>query len=292
MSRGLSDILETNSVLAGHYRISRCLSVGSTAIVYLCYHEERKTKCVIKVLREEALVEPGVLNRFLDEMVASFRINHRNVVRAFEYFEDKSHNAVGYAMEFVEGGDLVDLLNTRGKLSFEDSFIILSQIGSALNAIHDAGVIHRDIKPENILVTPAGLVKLTDFGISRLSNAQAKLTEKDGILGTIEYISPEYLEHGIVDHRSDIYALGTVAYELFAGKRPYVAGSVMSLMCQKVTEDPEAPSLLNPVCGPKIDRLILRAMDRNPEQRYQSVAEFMADLERAAASPLGDPQQP
>jgi serine/threonine protein kinase len=155
---------------------------------------------------------------------------------------------------------------------------ILTEMCSGVQAIHDAGIVHRDLKPENILLTKEGDVKIADFGIARTGHGP-KLTEHGGVVGTIDYVSPEYMLNSQVDWRSDIYAIGILGYEMVAGESPFRGDSVYATMTKRLKSDAKPPSALRPECSPALDRIILRAMHRDPEQRYQSAIEMFYDLQ-------------
>jgi serine/threonine protein kinase len=154
-------------------------------------------------------------------------------------------------------------------------------MAAGVQAIHDAGIVHRDLKPENILLTNEGTVKIADFGIARKRNGP-KLTEHGGVVGTIEYVSPEYMLRSQVDWRSDIYALGILAYELVTGDAPFKGESAYASISKRLQSDPEPPSNRRSECPSRLDSVILKALERDPEQRYQSATEMFYDLQRVA----------
>ncbi len=269
--------LQPGAVIAGRYEVVKCLGAGSMGLVYACRHRELAGHLVaIKVLFPEVAQDKISAARFRNEIFASYGISHPNVVRAYEYLREE--DLVAYTMEFVGGGDLADRLGKPGKLLAIDEIAnLLSQMCAGVQAIHDAGIVHRDLKPENILLTTDGQVKIADFGIARTGHGP-KLTEHGGVVGTIDYVSPEYMLNSQVDWRSDIYALGVLAYEMVTGEAPFRGDSVYATMTKRLKEDPAPPSSLRPDCPEELDRIILRAMARDPEQRYQSAAEIYYDL--------------
>ena len=273
--------LQPGTVIAGRYEVVKCLGAGSMGLVYACRHRELAGHLVaVKVLFPEVARDEVAAARFRNEIVASYGVSHPNVVRAYEYFRDGE--LVAYTMEYVGGGDLADRLN-EGALPLEDVISYLGQIASGVQAIHDAGIVHRDLKPENILITPQGDVKITDFGIARMGHGP-KLTEHGGVVGTIDYVSPEYLEKGQVDARSDIYALGVLGYEMITGESPFRGDSVIATMTMRLKTDPPEPSSLRSECPPQLDKIILKALARIPEDRYQRSVDICVDLQ-----PLLDP---
>lgn len=270
--------LQPGTVIAGRYEVVKCLGAGSMGLVYACRHRELSGHMVaVKVLFPEVAQDRVAAARFRNEIFASYGVSHPNVVRAYEYLRDG--DIVAYTMEYVNGGDLADRLGKAGTaIPIPECVKILSQMCSGVQAIHDAGIVHRDLKPENILLTKEGGIKIADFGIAR-TGAGPRLTEHGGVVGTIDYVSPEYMLNSQVDWRSDIYALGILAFEMVTGESPFKGDSVYATMTKRLKTDPAAPSSIRSDCPPELDRIILKAMERNPEVRYQSAAEMMYDLQ-------------
>ncbi len=279
--------LQPGTVIAGRYEVVKCLGAGSMGLVYACRHRELAGHLVaVKVLFPEVAKDNVAAARFRNEIVASYGVSHPNVVRAYEYFRDG--DLVAYTMEYVGGGDLADRLAQGEKMPISVVVRYLGQIASGVQAIHDAGIVHRDLKPENILLTQEGDVKITDFGIARTGHGP-KLTEHGGVVGTIDYVSPEYLERGQVDARSDIYAIGVLGYEMITGQSPFKGDSVIATMTLRLRSDPQQPIQLRPDCPVRLNEIILRAMERNPELRYQSTAEIFHDLQELGEDSLNAP---
>lgn len=269
--------LQPGTVIAGRYEVVKCLGAGSMGLVYACRHRELSGHLVaIKVLFPEVAQDAVAAARFRNEIVASYGVSHPHVVRAYEYFRDG--DLVAYTMEYVGGGDLADRLSGGEPMPISEIVRIFGQVATGVQAIHDAGIVHRDLKPENILLTPQGDVKITDFGIARTGHGP-KLTEHGGVVGTIDYVSPEYLEKGIVDARSDIYALGVLGFEMITGESPFRGDSVIATMTLRLRSDPKPPSSLRPDCPEGLDTVILKALERSPELRYQSAADIFFDLQ-------------
>lgn len=283
--------LQPGTVIAGRYEVVKCLGAGSMGLVYACRHRELSGHLVaIKVLFPEVAQDKVAAARFRNEIFASYGVSHPNVVRAYEYLRDG--DLVAYTMEYVGGGDLADRLGKPGKLmGIEEITNLLSQMCAGVQAIHDAGIVHRDLKPENILLTTDGQVKIADFGIARTGHGP-KLTEHGGVVGTIDYVSPEYMLNSQVDWRSDIYALGVLAYEMVTGESPFRGDSVYATMTKRLKEDPAPPSALRGECPDELDHIILKSMVRDPEQRYQSAAEIYYDLSALNPSGSSDSRRP
>ena len=268
--------LQPGTIVNGRYEIVKCLGTGSMGMVYACRHRELAGHIVaMKVLFAEVARDEVAAARFRNEIVASYEVSHPNVVRAYEYFRDG--DLIAFTMEYIGGGDLADRISGEDFLTPTEIVSMLKQMCSGVQAIHDKGIIHRDLKPENILITAQGQVKITDFGIARTGTGP-KLTEHGGVVGTIDYVSPEYLERGQVDARSDIYALGVLAYEMVTGEAPYRGKSVIETMTLRLRSDPEPPHHLRSECPVGISNIILKAMRRDPETRYQSADEMLTDL--------------
>lgn len=270
--------LQPGTVIAGRYEVVKCLGAGSMGLVYACRHKELSGHLVaVKVLFPEVAQDKVAAARFRNEIFASYGVSHPNVVRAYEYLRDG--DLVAYTMEYVGGGDLADKLgNPQVPMSVSEIISVLSQMCLGVQAIHDAGIIHRDLKPENILLSKEGHVKIADFGIARTGHGP-KLTEHGGVVGTIDYVSPEYMLNSQVDWRSDIYAIGILGYEMVTGDSPFRGDSVYATMTKRLKTDPTPPSSIRSECPKELDVIILKAMERDPELRYQSTTEMYQDLD-------------
>jgi serine/threonine protein kinase len=273
--------LQPGTVIGGKYEVVKCLGAGSMGMVYACRHRDLQGQLVAaKVLFHEVASDKVAAARFKNEILASYGVSHPNVVRAYEYIRDG--DLIAYTMEFIGGGDLADRMSRSEPVSIVDTLRLLSQMAAGVQAIHDAGIVHRDLKPENILLTSDGTVKIADFGIARKRNGP-KLTEHGGVVGTIEYVSPEYMLRSQVDWRSDIYALGILAYELATGDAPFKGDNAYASISKRLQSDPEPPSTRRSECPASLDKVILKALERDPEKRYQSATEIFYDLQRVAA---------
>lgn len=275
--------LQPGTVIAGRYEVVKCLGAGSMGLVYACRHKELSGHLVaVKVLFPEVAQDKVAAARFRNEIFASYGVSHPNVVRAYEYLRDG--DLVAYTMEYVGGGDLADRLGKpRELMPISECVDLLSQMCLGVQAIHDAGIVHRDLKPENILLSKDNQVKIADFGIARMGHGP-KLTEHGGVVGTIDYVSPEYMLNSHVDWRSDIYAVGILAYEMLTGESPFRGDSVYATMTKRLKTDAKPPSELRPECPKELDKIILRAMARDPEVRYQSMMEMFEDLQQLGGS--------
>src|SRR3954466_6413023 len=191
-------------------------------------------------------------------------------------------------MEYVEGETLRDVLRREGRLDPDRAMELAADICGALDFSHRNGIVHRDVKPGNVMITPQGAVKVMDFGIARaVSDSAATMTSTAAVIGTAQYLSPEQARGEGVDARSDVYSVGCLLYELVAGTPPFTGDSPVAVAYQHVREDPRLPSSINPEVPPELDAILLKAMSKNPANRYQSAAEMRNDLLRALAGQRG-----
>ncbi len=257
----------------------RCLGESARSAVFLCEDVLLDRKPFgVKVLwlpKKQLEEDETLLQRFKNEAAICHRIRHPNVVASYEYFSGE--NFFAYSMDYISGGSLADLMESKKQLSMVDIMHILSQACCGVSAIHSAGIIHRDIKPDNILVSTNGEIKVADLGVARLDDGR-KLTAQGAILGTMEYCSPEYLMHGSLDMRSDIYALGLLGYELITGTKPYQGATLLATLRERLTKDPVPPAQRTPSCPPELSAVIMRAMRRDPSERFQSAGEMFESL--------------
>ena len=268
--------LQPGTVIAGRFEVIKSLGSGSMGLVYACRDRELSGRIVaVKVLYPEVAQDEVSMARFRNEIVSSYRVSHPNVIRSYELVRD--NDLIAYTMEYVDGGILLDYINSKNPTSIERAIQIIIEMCAGVQAIHVAGIVHRDLKPENILITQEGEVKIADFGIARM-NRGPKLTEHGGVVGTIDYVSPEYILESKVDWRSDIYALGVLSYELIVGVAPFDGDTIYDVMTKRLNEDPKVPSSLRPECPPELDKVILKALARDLNERYQSAAEMGSDL--------------
>lgn len=278
-------------IIDERYEIVKPLGAGGTSQVYLCKVLDIPDHYVaIKILylHDNSTItdldEEMAVARFLDEVKLSRIITHPNIVSVHELI--RSDNIIAFTMEYLDGGDLTHYINPNSPLDVLTLLSVLHDICSALHAIHSLGIIHRDLKPENILVDRRGVIKLTDFGTARM---EGSIGIQGCIVGTLAYLSPEYLKDGQVDNRSDIYSLGIIAYELITGGHPFQGGGLIETLQQRLTLDPPLPSKKNKLCTEKLDSIVLKSLAREPELRYQHILEMAEDLERLRESHSYEP---
>jgi serine/threonine-protein kinase len=273
-------------LLGGRYEVGELLGYGGMAEVHRGRDLRLGRDVAIKMLRTDLARDHTFQMRFRREAQNAATLNHPGIAAVYDTGEE--HAATGEAlpyivMEFVSGHTLKDLLAAEGRLQPRRALEISADICAALEFSHRHGIIHRDVKPGNVMVTPNGQVKVMDFGIARdLSGGATTMTQTSAVIGTAQYLSPEQARGEAVDARSDVYAAGCVLFELLCGHPPFVGDSPVSVAYQHVREDPRAPSELNPEVGPDVDAVVLKALAKNPANRYQSAAEMRADLLRAA----------
>src|SRR5215211_3377458 len=232
----------------------------------------------IKTLLPQFARDGNFVDRFRREAQAAARLNHPGIVSVFDSGDGDEPYIV---MQFIEGRTLADFLASGKKLEPMDAAKIAEDIAEALAAAHAHGVIHRDIKPANVMVTREGQVAVMDFGIARLIAGPETAPQTSAVLGTASYLSPEQAQGQPVDARTDIYSLGVVLYEMLTGRPPFTGESPMAIAYKQVNATPPTPSSINPDIPPELDAIAMRALSKNPANRYQTGQEFAEDLERA-----------
>jgi serine/threonine-protein kinase len=281
----------TGRTIAG-YRLLERVGAGGTADVYHAQHPERG-RCAFKVLRPMLQGDPTAVKRFLREAGYGARVEHRGVVRTYDYGEADGQHYL--ALEWAEGKPLADVVQHSGPLAPGLVGSLVRQLADALTAAHDAGIIHRDLKPENIMYDAATeTVKLLDFGIARDANLppEERLTRTGFFVGTLQYVAPEALSGELVDGRADIYSLATITYYLLTGRHPYTALRPRELFQQLLTEPPIPLSRAAPGLrfAPPLDAAVMRGLARDPAQRQPTVTAFAADLV-ACVAPSPQPER-
>jgi serine/threonine-protein kinase len=276
-----------NTLFDGRYRILRKLGAGGMANVYLAEDEELGRRVAIKILNDKYAGDDLFIERFRSEAKSAAGLStHPNVVSIYDRGEAEGTYYI--AMEVIEGRSLKELIITRGALPIGTAVTYAKQLLEALRFAHRHGIIHRDIKPHNVLVSAdqhakanETRVKVTDFGIARAGPSQ--MTEAGSIMGTAQYLSPEQARSAPVTAASDLYSTGVVLYEMLTGKVPFTGDSAIEIAMKHVNELPAAPSTLRPEIPPDLDQIVLRALAKDPDDRYQTAEEFIEDLERLEA---------
>jgi len=266
----------------GRYRIEALLGEGGMGAVYRAVDTELDRTVALKLVRPELATSPQAMQRFKQELLLASRITHKNVLRIHDLGD---WNGVKFiSMAFVEGMDLSGLLDREGRLPIERALHFTRQLCAALDAAHSEGVVHRDLKPQNILIDRADNLYVSDFGLAKSLEAEISMGTRTGqILGTPRYMSPEQVEAREVDARTDLYALGLIACEMFTGELPFRGDSAMQLMYQRVMEPPRDPRAAHPELPEYIANVILKCLEKDPARRYRSAREILADLDAQSA---------
>lgn len=270
--------LAPGTQLGKRYRIESILGEGGMGAVYRAHDRELNRTVALKVIRPELTTRPTAVERFKREIFLASKVTHRNVLRIHDLGEAGGLRFI--SMHYVEGTNLKDLLRREGRLPIERALPLIHQIGEALQAAHEAGVVHRDLKPQNVLIDREGRPYIADFGISRSLEAGATMTETGALLGTVDYMSPEQARGEQVDHRSDIYSLGMIIYEILAGSVPFRSDNPLSVMMQRVHQDAPTLRQARSDIPPWLSSIVSRAMARKVDARYESVRDLLRDLDR------------
>ncbi|TMK92903.1 MAG: serine/threonine protein kinase, partial [Actinobacteria bacterium] len=273
----VSDTL-INTLFDGRYRILRKLGAGGMANVYLAEDQELGRRVAIKILNERHANDEQFVERFRREAKNAAGLSHPNIVSIFD--RGQAEGTYYIAMEYLDGRSLKELITARGPAPIPVSVDYARQILAALRVAHRQNLVHRDIKPHNVLVDGEGRVKVTDFGIARAGPSQ--MTEEGSIIGTAQYLSPEQAQGAPVTPASDLYSVGIVLYELLTGSVPFGGETPVELAMKHLSKVPEPPSRLRPEVPRDLDFVVMRALAKSPDERYQSADEMDADLARVA----------
>jgi len=267
-----------NTLFDGRYRVVRKLGSGGMADVYLAEDEELGRRVAIKILNDRHANDEQFVERFRREAKNAAGLSHPNIVSIYDRGEAEGTYYI--AMEYLDGRSLKELVLARGPLPIADAISFTRDVLVALRFAHRKGVVHRDIKPHNVMADADGRLKVTDFGIARAGASQ--MTEAGSIIGTAQYLSPEQARGSAVDQRSDLYSVGVVLYELLTGTVPFTGESPVEIAMKHLSDTPQPPSVKRPDIPPDLDMIVLRALAKNPEDRFQTAEEMDAELERVA----------
>ena len=263
------------TIFAGRYRLERKLGSGGMADVWLAEDQELGRKVAIKMLHERYANDAQFVERFRREATHAAGLSHPNVVSIHDRGEAEGSYFI--VMEYVEGRTLKELIVARGPCPVAVAVSYVRQVLAALRYAHRNGIVHRDIKPHNVLVDHEGRVKVADFGIARAGSSQ--MTQAGSIIGTAQYLSPEQARGAPVDESSDLYSTGIVLYELLTGKVPFTGETPVEIAMKHLSQVPEAPSTLRPEIPRDLDLVVLRALAKEPAERYRAAKEMDRDLE-------------
>src|SRR5918999_5104214 len=268
-----------DTLFDGRYRIVSKLGAGGMANVYLAEDQELGRRVAIKILDDRHANDDQFVERFRREAKSAASLSHPNIVSIYDRGEAEGTYYI--AMEHLDGRNLKELLQARGPAPVKIAIEYVRQILAALRFAHRNGIVHRDIKPHNVLVDSEGRVKVTDFGIARAGGAQ--MTEVGSIVGTAQYLSPEQARGAPVDQRSDVYSLGVVLYELLTGTVPFSGDAPVEIAMKHLSEVPAPPSERREGIPRELDLVVMRAIAKDPEERYQDADEMDRDLARVAS---------
>ena len=272
-------------MLDNRYEILEKIGNGGMATVYKAKCHVLNRYVAIKILRDEFTTDSEFIKRFNTEAQSAASLTHPNIVSIYDVGNED--NLYYIVMELIQGKTLKEIINEDGMLSWKWSVNIAIQIASALETAHKHNIIHRDIKPHNIIITEDGMAKVTDFGIAK-AVSNSTITAFGTTIGSVHYFSPEHARGGYTDAKSDLYSLGIVMYEMLTGKVPFDADTPVSVALKQVQEEPVEPIKLNDKIPISVNRIILKAMQKEPELRYQSATEMLTDLRLALKRPDDD----
>lgn len=285
--KGTYVVDEGTRILAGRYEVGELIGRGGMAEVHIGHDRRLGRTVAIKILRSDLARDPSFQNRFRREAQAAASLNHPAIVAVYDTGEDVVTEPTGLVahvpfivMEYVEGHTVRDILRDGAAVPIEEAVEITAGVLSALEYSHHAGIVHRDIKPANVMLTPTGAVKVMDFGIARaVADSAATMTQTQAVIGTAQYLSPEQARGEQVDTRSDLYSTGCLLFELLTGRPPFTGDSPVAVAYQHVRENPPAPSDIASDVPETLDRITLKALAKERDDRYQTAGEFRADLE-------------
>ena len=268
--------------LDGRYEIIEIIGVGGMAVVYKAFDSIDNRIVAVKVLKDEYLRNEEFRRRFRNESKAIALLSHPNIVKIYDV--SYGDNLQYIVMEYVEGITLKEYIEQQGKLDIREAIYFITQILRALQHAHDKGIVHRDIKPQNILLISDGTIKVTDFGIARFSRSETR-TMTEGAIGSVHYISPEQAKGSITDAKTDLYSAGVVLYEMLTGKLPFQSDNAVSVALMQLQKDPVMPRDINPEIPIGLEQIVIRAMQKNPNDRYQSASEMLMDIAEFKKNP-------
>ncbi len=268
--------------LDGRYEIEEIIGVGGMAVVYKAYDNVQDRTVAIKILKDEYVSNEEFIRRFKNESKAIAILSHPNIVKVYDVsFGDLIQYIV---MEYIDGITLKEHIERQGSLLWKDAVYYTIQILKALGHAHDKGIVHRDVKPQNIMVLSDGTIKVTDFGIARFArNEQRTMTDK--AIGSVHYISPEQARGEKTDEKADIYSVGVMLYEMLTGQLPFDADSAVSVAIMQLQKDPKLPTQINSSIPLGLEQITMKAMQKNPDRRYQAASEMLCDLEAFKKDP-------
>ena len=274
----MSDL--TGELIDGRYLLSRIVASGGMATIYAAIDQRLDRQVAVKIMHPHLAQDEHFVERFIREAKAAASLSHPNIVAVLDQgWNQGGVPCVFIVMELIEGATLRDYLHEQGSLSIERSLQIMIPVASALAAAHRLGIVHRDIKPENILISKEGRIKIADFGLARGALLGSTMTaESSVILGSVSYLSPEQVQRGVADARSDVYSFGIVLFELLTGQKPFQGEDPVQIAIKHVNDRVPKPSSIKPTLHEDIDALVLRATNFDPDKRPKDANELVAEM--------------
>ena len=272
----------TGKRLDGRYEIHEVIGVGGMAVVYRAYDIIDDRTVAVKILKDEYSQNDEFLRRFRNESKAIAVLSHPNIVKVYDV---SIGDRIQYIVEeYIDGITLKEYLDQQKQIKWKEAIHFVVQILRALEHAHGKGIVHRDIKPQNIMLLQDGTIKVTDFGIARFSHSETR-TMTDKAIGSVHYIAPEQARGDYTDEKTDIYSVGVMLYEMLTGRLPFEADNAVSVAIMQLQTDPKPPREIDPSIPEGLDEITLRAMQKDPERRYQSAAEMLRDIEEFRRNP-------
>ena len=276
-------MIKTGTILGDRYEILEKIGTGGMAEVFKGKDHKLNRYVAVKVLKEEFRDNDGFVKKFKEEAQAAAGLAHPNIVNVYDVGDE---NGIYYiVMELVEGITLKNYIERKGRLTIKESTSIAIQVSAGLEVAHNNHIVHRDIKPQNIIISREGKVKVTDFGIAKATTSQ---TTTSSAMGSVHYASPEQARGGYVDHRSDIYSLGIVMYEMVTGRVPFDGETAVTVAVKHLQEQMVPPSKYCPEIPYSLEQIIKKCTEKSPDRRYQDIGDLMADLKQSLVDPDGD----
>ena len=276
-------MIKTGTILGDRYEILEKIGTGGMAEVFKGKDHKLNRYVAVKVLKEEFRDNDGFVKKFKEEAQAAAGLAHPNIVNVYDVGDE---NGIYYiVMELVEGITLKNYIERKGRLTIKEATSIAIQVSAGLEVAHNNHIVHRDIKPQNIIISREGKVKVTDFGIAKATTSQ---TTTSSAMGSVHYASPEQARGGYVDHRSDIYSLGIVMYEMVTGRVPFDGETAVTVAVKHLQEQIVPPSEYCPEIPYSLEQIIKKCTEKSPDRRYQDIGDLMADLKQSLVDPDGD----
>src|SRR6476661_5044533 len=272
--------------VVGSYRIVEKIGEGGMGAVYRAGDEMLDREVAVKAIRPDLVREPEIVERFRTEAKVLARVNHPAIATIYSFFHDGGE--LFLAMEYVRGRTLSEVLAAEGALPWRRAVPLLASALDGIEQAHRAGIIHRDLKPDNLMLTEAGALKVMDFGIARVPGSN-HLTRTGLLIGTLRYVAPEQIRGEEVDRRTDLYALGVVLYQMLTGRVPFEGPTDFAILKAQIEDPPAPPRSLVPEIPEGLDRIVLKALEKSPDDRFQTAGELRTALAGLESLPLEEP---